>query len=199
MPNASSTSIRTPNVGGRLKSPQFVVVHYTVSGDLRGTVRWLCNPKARASAHVVVGRDGELDAVVPFDRVAWHAGASSYKGVTGLNSHSIGIELVNWGPLKQNDTTRSFSPVTGQQLISPDDVFTGKHKNGSVQNSFWQKYPGEQIAALDQLLGELFSDFPSLREIVGHDDICVPAGRKTDPGPALGDVMQNLRAKFNRY
>jgi AmpD protein len=47
----------------------------------------------RVSAHVLVRRDGSLTQYVPFDKRAWHAGASEYCGRTACNDFSIGIEL----------------------------------------------------------------------------------------------------------
>lgn len=45
------------------------------------------------SAHIVIRRSGEAIQCVPFNERAWHAGRSSWKGMTGLNDQSIGIEL----------------------------------------------------------------------------------------------------------
>ena len=47
----------------------------------------------RVSAHVLIGRDGFVTQYVPFDRRAWHAGASAFEGRTACNDFSIGIEL----------------------------------------------------------------------------------------------------------
>ncbi|HAS82347.1 MAG TPA: 1,6-anhydro-N-acetylmuramyl-L-alanine amidase AmpD [Verrucomicrobia bacterium] len=47
----------------------------------------------RVSAHVLIRRDGELVQYVPFQRRAWHAGASVYAGRPRCNDFSIGIEL----------------------------------------------------------------------------------------------------------
>ena len=47
----------------------------------------------KVSTHVLIRRDGELVQFVPFDKRAWHAGASSYKGREQSNDYSIGIEL----------------------------------------------------------------------------------------------------------
>jgi hypothetical protein len=62
-----------------------VVVHVS-EGTFGGTVKWFQNPRARASAHYVVGRDGEIAHMVPDDQEAWHAG-NGY-----VNRHSIGVE-----------------------------------------------------------------------------------------------------------
>jgi len=45
------------------------------------------------SAHLLIGRDGELTQFVPFDRRAWHAGRSCFQGREACNDFSIGIEL----------------------------------------------------------------------------------------------------------
>lgn len=47
----------------------------------------------RVSAHVFIDRDGTPTQFVAFDRRAWHAGQSSYRGRVGCNDYSIGIEL----------------------------------------------------------------------------------------------------------
>jgi N-acetyl-anhydromuramoyl-L-alanine amidase len=62
-------------------------------GDLEGL---------RVSAHLLIERDGRIVQFVPFDRRAWHAGVSSYRGRCGCNDFSIGIELegVDCGPFE---------------------------------------------------------------------------------------------------
>jgi N-acetyl-anhydromuramoyl-L-alanine amidase len=45
------------------------------------------------SAHFVIRRDGDLIQFVSCDDRAWHAGASSWQGVSNCNDYSIGIEL----------------------------------------------------------------------------------------------------------
>ena len=47
----------------------------------------------RVSAHLLISRRGRVTQFVAFDRRAWHAGASSYRGRQGCNDFSIGIEL----------------------------------------------------------------------------------------------------------
>ena len=42
-------------------------------------------------------KTARIDQLVPEARRAWHAGLSSWKGVTDINSCSIGIEIVNPG------------------------------------------------------------------------------------------------------
>ena len=47
----------------------------------------------RVSSHLLISRRGALTQFVPFDRRAWHAGASSHRGRERCNDYSIGIEL----------------------------------------------------------------------------------------------------------
>jgi N-acetyl-anhydromuramoyl-L-alanine amidase len=47
----------------------------------------------RVSAHALVRRDGAIVQYVPFGERAWHAGASQYRGRSGCNDFSVGVEL----------------------------------------------------------------------------------------------------------
>jgi N-acetylmuramoyl-L-alanine amidase len=49
----------------------------------------------RVSAHYVLAEDGTAYRLVPEERIAWHAGRSSWRGREALNGTSIGIEIVN--------------------------------------------------------------------------------------------------------
>jgi N-acetylmuramoyl-L-alanine amidase len=49
------------------------------------------------SCHYFVDEAGGIIQLVPEERRAWHAGISSWFGVTDINSCSIGIEIVNPG------------------------------------------------------------------------------------------------------
>jgi N-acetylmuramoyl-L-alanine amidase len=86
----------TPNKGGVI-TPRWLVMHYTAGGSASESIGWLANPDAKASAHVVIAKDGTVTQMVDFNRRAWHAGESTWKGVDGLNGHSIGIELDGFG------------------------------------------------------------------------------------------------------
>lgn len=47
----------------------------------------------KVSSHLFIGREGFLTQFVPFDKAAWHAGISEFKGRENCNEFSIGIEL----------------------------------------------------------------------------------------------------------
>ena len=47
----------------------------------------------RVSAHLLVERDGAVTQFASFERRAWHAGASEFRGRQRCNDFSVGIEL----------------------------------------------------------------------------------------------------------
>lgn len=53
----------------------------------------LMAPGRRVSSHVLIRRDGRIVQYVPFGERAWHAGVSEYRGRSGCNDFSVGIEL----------------------------------------------------------------------------------------------------------
>jgi N-acetylmuramoyl-L-alanine amidase len=177
--------VRTPNQGDELVAPSVLVVHYTAGRSAESSVGWLTNPRAKASAHCVIARNGAITQLVPFDRVAFHAGRSLWNGQAQLNRWSIGIELDNPGPLVR--TGQLYRTWFGA-AVAADDVFVGRHKHGGPEQG-WHVYPTAQLDALVDLASALFDSYP-LKEVVGHEDIA--PGRKRDPGPAF--PMGNFRS-----
>jgi N-acetyl-anhydromuramyl-L-alanine amidase AmpD len=64
---------------------RFIIIHVS-EGSFLGTVAWLRNPEAHASANFVVGRAGQVQELVPLHDIAWQAGNWAY------NLRSVGIE-----------------------------------------------------------------------------------------------------------
>lgn len=80
--------------------------------------------------------------LVPEQQLAWHAGPSFWRGATRINDTSIGIELVNAGPL--------------HQLVAP----------------VWTPFTAQQIAVLQPLMRDIVRRYNIRPEnIVGHSDI----------------------------
>jgi len=108
----------SPNSDGRdpAVALQFIVLHYTgmLSGD--EALSRLCDPSSKVSAHYLIEEDGRIFHLVDEKQRAWHAGKSFWRGITDINSASIGIELVNPGhqfgyrpfPLSQIAATKAL-------------------------------------------------------------------------------------------
>jgi AmpD protein len=102
----------SPNFGARPTGvePELIVIHSislppgVYGGDaierlFANRLDWEAHPYymqirgLQVSAHFVVRRNGELLQFVSCAMRAWHAGASEWRGRSGCNDFSIGIEL----------------------------------------------------------------------------------------------------------
>jgi len=180
--------IESPNVSGEFEEGNLdtIIIHYT-AGPAEASINTLTNPKVKASAHVVIDRDGSITQLVPFNKIAWHAGKSSYDGRVGFNKYSIGIEIVNAGPLtKSGNVYRSWYG----EAFNPSDVIEAIHRNQTTAK-YWHIYTTEQITAVTELCTELIEAY-SIKHIYGHEEIAPT--RKTDPGPAF--PLDKLRTQL---
>ncbi len=87
----------SPNWNERQAPVSMVVLHYTGMPTAEEAIARLCDPVASVSAHYLIEEDGSVHRLVREDRRAWHAGKGYWRGITDVNSASIGIELVNPG------------------------------------------------------------------------------------------------------
>lgn len=92
-------SAQSPNFNARDTAVplRFVVLHYTGMPAGKAALQKLCDPLSKVSAHYMVEEDGRVFQLVDEKNRAWHAGKSFWRGITDLNSASIGIEIVNPG------------------------------------------------------------------------------------------------------
>jgi len=80
-----------------------IVIHITDSGaNISSPINWFKDPRAKVSAHYVIGQDGTIVQMVAHNDVAWHAGSA--------NGTSIGIEHVA--------NTRGLKPTAAQMCAS---------------------------------------------------------------------------------
>jgi N-acetylmuramoyl-L-alanine amidase len=88
---------RSPNHSARPAGivPSVVVLHATAGRDDSSDVFWCCQPESKVSYHLIVGRTGKVYVLVPFDRAAWHAGVSEWKGRHNVNRFSLGLAFAN--------------------------------------------------------------------------------------------------------
>lgn len=74
-----------------------LVIHYTGMQSAGAALARLRDPAAQVSAHYLIDEDGSVTKLVDETKRAWHAGVSMWRGKSGVNARSIGIELVNPG------------------------------------------------------------------------------------------------------
>lgn len=87
----------SPNFDARTAPVSMIVLHYTGMRDAASAIARLCDPEAKVSAHYLIAEDGQILRMVAEEQRAWHAGKSWWRGIEGVNSASIGIEIVNPG------------------------------------------------------------------------------------------------------
>jgi N-acetylmuramoyl-L-alanine amidase len=87
----------SPNFDARELPVSMLVLHYTGMESGQAAIDRLRDPEAKVSAHYLVDEDGSILRLVDERHRAWHAGRSHWRGVTDVNSASIGIEIVNPG------------------------------------------------------------------------------------------------------
>lgn len=167
---------KSPNQSGGL-SPLYLILHFTAGTTLDGAVSWFLKPEARASAHLVIGRDGAVVQMVPFNRRAWHAGKSTWGNLDGLNPYSIGIELVNAGKLRKRADGQWVN--WANHVIPADEVSTATHRHEKIEAG-WHEYTEAQMEALRKVAVLLNASY-RFTDVLGHED--VSPGRKVDPGP----------------
>lgn len=177
----NSPSVRhvtSPNTSGNHITHRFLVMHYTAGSTAAEAVNWFQNPDSKVSAHITLDRDGSITQSLPFNIVGWHVGASYHKGYSGLNSYSIGIEIVNYG--KSPDRKARV----GAKFKREDQLEAGNWMWDEGTKMYWERYTEKQFEVLD-FLTPLLIDTYNLREVVGHEEVATPAGRKPDPGRAF--------------
>lgn len=137
------TRYRAQGADARIR---FLVMHYTAD-DFHASLKTLTGE--HVSAHYLLPahpprQNGQpvVYQLVPEAQRAWHAGASQWRGRTGLNDTSIGIEIVNRGFYR------------------------------SLLFTHWQPYTPEQIALLVDLSRDIIKRYGIQPvDVVGHSDI----------------------------
>ena len=167
---------------------QYIIMHYTGSTTAKSAHNQYLDPKTQVSWHLTIDRDGNVTQLLGFDKIAWHAGKSSWgKGgglINGLNGHSIGIEHSNAGPLSEKNG--AYVTWSGQ-TIPNSDVFFDAHGNP------WQAYSPNQLKASKFLTVEL-AKILKVKDILSHE--MISPGRKSDTGPAFQATLNDIRKTY---
>lgn len=104
----------SPNFNERQLPVSMIVLHYTGMQSAEAALARLTDLATEVSAHYLIDEEGTIHRLVAEDKRAWHAGQSHWRGITDVNSASIGIELVNPG---HEFGYREFAPAQIEALI----------------------------------------------------------------------------------
>jgi len=120
----------SPNHGERIAEGggavviDMLVIHYTGMVPDAKALDWMCNPASQVSAHYFIDEAGVVCRLVPEERRTWHAGVSTWRGATDINSRSVGIELANPG---HEFGYREFPPAQIDALIALARDIVARH------------------------------------------------------------------------
>ena len=147
----------SPNFDERTLPVTIIVLHYTGMQDAASAIARLTNAEAKVSSHYLIAEDGQIVRLVDESKRAWHAGKSYWRGITDLNSASIGIEIVNPGhefgyrpfpiaqidaliPLMQQITLRY--KITRGNVVGHSDIAPARKEDPG------ELFPWERLARL---------------------------------------------------
>jgi len=141
-------------------TPSILIIHYTGMDTGQDAINRLCDPDAKVSCHYVVEEDGTITRLVSEEMRAWHAGVSRWGDLEDINSHSIGIEIVNQGhwlsyspfPAPQMDRVVELAKgicsrwnIPKYRVLGHSDVAPGR-KVDPGEKFDWQRLAKEGIA-----------------------------------------------------
>ena len=108
----------------------------------------------QVSSHLLVRRDGELIQFVPFERRAWHAGLSQFRGRSCCNDFSIGIELEGTDDTPYTDEqykhlvaviqaiTATYPKISARRIAGHCDVAPGRKTDPGPAFNWLRLYDG---------------------------------------------------------
>jgi N-acetylmuramoyl-L-alanine amidase len=164
----------SPNFDARRAPPDMLVLHYTGMRSGEAALARLRDPTAKVSAHYMVGEDGRVFSLAPEARRAWHAGASSWQGVSDINGRSIGVEIVNPGH------EFGYRPFPDDQIAAVVALITGIRGRWTIDDTLILGH-SDVAPRRKQDPGEKFP-WKALAE-AGH-------GLWAEPAPAPGATLE---------
>ena len=108
------------------------------------------DPRFYASAHYMIGREGEVFNLVPLPYIAWHAGKSELNGRKYCNNYAVGIEMIATYDSGYTDEQYSSLAVLCSQMmirydismdmiVGHEDVAPGRKKDPGPKFD-WDRY-----------------------------------------------------------
>lgn len=127
-----------------------IFIHFTAGGpSAKNTISyWNGDEQKVATAFVVDGINGELYEAFHPDYWGWHLGV---KGTNGrMDKASVGIEICNYGPLKEKGGKFYAWPNNYTTEISKDKVYELEEEFRGFK--FYYSYSDVQMESLEKLL-----------------------------------------------
>lgn len=207
--------------GNGFDTPSYLILHYTGCAADQAAARFTNGdpdqPGGRLSTHYMVTEKGEIMQFVDESRRAWHAGVSSWHGITDMNSASIGIEIENLGEFGGypdfnagqiaavidlcRDILRRYPTITPFNVLGHSDIAPGRKLDPGPKFP-WAKLAEHGVGVMPPDTDEYLATNDHRRTLsaIGYNpdvpmDICyqafcahyAPEGL-SEAGPAAADV-----------
>lgn len=171
----------SPNFDSRQGAPvSILVLHYTGMPDTAAALHRLRDPASKVSAHYLVEETGTTYQLVEESERAWHAGVSSWRGITDVNAHSIGIEIANPGhefgypefPAPQMKSVMELckeilarhSTIEARNVVGHSDV-APERKQDPGEKFNWKRLANAGIGLWPDIAGKVTDYGDNMREI----------------------------------
>lgn len=157
-----------------VQSPSFIILHYTGTRTAEEAAERFCNDNppddgvGRISPHYLIDGKGKVIRFVDEGKRAWHAGKSSWKSLSDMNSASIGIEIWNSGHEwdledyipEQIDVVidlihdiRSRWTIPDAHILAHSDIAAGRKSKTDPGEKFpWRKLEVNGIGLMPELM-----------------------------------------------
>lgn len=195
----------SPNFGERRDGakPSLIVLHYTDMKTAAESLGLLLDPAREASAHYLIDTNGDIYQMVNEGKRAWHAGKSFWRGITDVNSHSIGIEIQNpghqFGYVPFPDAQMKAVADLCRDIMARHDIPAANvigHSDIAPQR---KKDPGELFPwawLAEQGVGVFPPDNPAAAPLENLSVLFEAAGY--DPGVPLSILVESFQRHFEQ-
>jgi N-acetylmuramoyl-L-alanine amidase len=174
------------------QSPTILLLHYTGMESSNASLQRLCDPAAKVSCHYLVDEHGKIVQLVDEDERAWHAGLACWRGMSDINSASIGIEIQNIG---HNGDYPDFNEAQMRTIVGLCRDVMARH---AISREMVLAH-SDVAPARKADPGEKF-DWKRLHDAgIGHwvDPSTAMGGTTLSPGDTGGSVLELQRALLN--
>lgn len=190
-------------MGGARVEPDALIVHYSAGGRGLDALREFIRKRPKqASYNWTYDQDGGAGEFVEAQDASWHSGDGWAPAADDvLESGFVPVADVPKPPKRwTNLRSRSVCMVNrgwvnNERAIrlrrQGQEVLEARHRNPASRATLWHGYTDDQYQALEDTLPFIVQECPSLRIVLGHEDVTNgfifgkgkwKGGSKVDPG-----------------
>lgn len=187
MPYDTSLALPVSQYVAERTPKNLIVLHFSAGSTAKGSLDWWASTPERVATAYLVEKDGSV--IEAFSPTFW----ASHIGGEGAKNHkrSIGIEIVNEGPLKMApDASLTWWPKNfGQFYCSTHDIDRFVHAPYRGFN-YWAAFPNRQVASVKALVDDLCGRFSIPKQIA-------PAPMRLEYNPDFFGAWRGIATHVN--